>query len=511
VKKKKMNTKKVMLGMAIATMFLIAAVVSASALPICPAPGNTPITSSCELNQSYAVSAGQHGYKIDGNDIVIDGKGLYFLNGSSAGGAGMTAGIYSKAPDTTKGNNITIKNLEIKNFCNGIYIGGTLEEGACTYKAEEGLIENCEIHHNDGTSNVMGIKSTCMNNLTIRDCEIYNNSGGETGGMACEYGGNGIFIKCGWYNKVLNNEIYENERSGVFTKGGPRYTEIADNTIYRNNGGIVLRCKNSNYHTITNNTVEYNVAEGIFIGGCGNTLQNNVVKHTVDGSGIVIGRCGEAGWCRDLVPPPINTIDGNNTVCENDVMDISVATACIVHVEGDENTCNTTEFYNDNGMSQGCDYACIISCDTSGNEKNTFLVNEKVYVKGGGHALSTSLEYKLWIQDDPVTDSDELIAGEDPSQTQEAITPTDCGGVPCFGPTEIWDTTGYAGTLKHCDIIVDNQTGGTIGTFNKATDGIDSATVTGFVAPIPEMATIALFGIGLMMLVGYVRLRGEKN
>jgi hypothetical protein len=59
------------LALAIATVFLIAMMGSASALYPCPAPGNTEISSSCELTQDYTVSAGQYGYRITADNVVM--------------------------------------------------------------------------------------------------------------------------------------------------------------------------------------------------------------------------------------------------------------------------------------------------------------------------------------------------------------------------------------------------------------------------------------------------------
>jgi hypothetical protein len=99
----------------------------------------------------------------------------------------------------------------------------------------------------------------------------------------------------------------------------------------------------------------------------------------------------------------------------------------------------------------------IISCDSSGAEKNEFAPGETVHVKGSG--LSASTNYTLWIQNDPVSDGDALAAGEDPLGSRKGVT-TDEGG-------------------------------------NLAT-------------PVPELASIILFAVGLVMLIGLVRFRRGK-
>ena len=77
-----------------------------------------------------------------------------------------------------------------------------------------------------------------------------------------------------------------------------------------------------------------------------------------------------------------------------------------------------------------------------------------------------------------------------------------------FGPTLIWSIpSGAAVTNTAYDIVVDNLESGTVGTYNATDDGLDSATVAGISAPVPELSTIILFSVGLLTLAGYVWLR----
>ena len=150
----------------------------------------------------------------------------------------------------------------------------------------------------------------------------------------------------------------------------------------------------------------------------------------------------------------------------------------------------------------------IISCDASGNEMNQFTPNQSVYVKGSGLEADTS--YKIWIQDDAVEEGDTLNTAENPSS---AITPkdvtTDASGN--LTHTLIWAIPAGAQITHHeYDIVFDNQGSGTVGTYNSTSDGIDSTTVAGIVAPVPELPTIILFSIGLLVFAGYIQLK-RKN
>ena len=149
----------------------------------------------------------------------------------------------------------------------------------------------------------------------------------------------------------------------------------------------------------------------------------------------------------------------------------------------------------------------IISCDSAGNEKDQFAPNETVYAKGTG--LAPSAEYKLWIQDDPVGEGYTLCAANctygDGAQTTVM---TDANG--SFAVMALWDVPeGATATYDEYDIVADMHGTGQ-GTYNAASDGIDSMSVAGIVAPVPELASIALFAVGLVMLLGCMRLgRGD--
>jgi hypothetical protein len=142
----------------------------------------------------------------------------------------------------------------------------------------------------------------------------------------------------------------------------------------------------------------------------------------------------------------------------------------------------------------------ITSCNSGGTEINAFAPGENVSVKGSG--LEPNTPYKIWIQDNPVSEGDLLNMTEDDSGSQEIVTTDGSGN---FGPMEIWAIPGGASITHHeYDIIVDKQSDVNTGIYNAASDGIDSATAVGITAPVPELPTIFLFSVGLLTLAGYV-------
>ena len=153
-------------------------------------------------------------------------------------------------------------------------------------------------------------------------------------------------------------------------------------------------------------------------------------------------------------------------------------------------------------------YTQITSCDNDGKEKNQFEPGESVYVKGNG--LEAETIYQIWIQSDPVSEGDLLTVTEDPSGFPEVIT-TNANGD--FGPEPIWAIPSHAPpTYDKFDIVVDKlNDGGNTGKYNADSDGLDSATVVGFVAPVPEFPTMALPVVTILGLLFLISRRRRKR
>jgi len=317
------------------------------------------VTESCTFNEDMDCDTG-HGLVIGVDNIVIDGNG-HTLNGVSPGicdGLGIErSGIYNKAHD-----NITIRNLEITDFCTGIYFRYDDEIGD---SVERIAIGNCEIHHNGasgGDTTTQGIKWIGVFDSVIADSRIHDNAGS---GTACTSGGNGIFINGisgvgAWNNTITGNEIYNNAKAGFLTRMMCRDTTVSHNDVYGNGqAGIVLRCKKSETHTIEHNDVHENYGAGIWIGGPDNTIRHNTVTGNRNGS-LYTGVVGEYGSgikvCRAEAH---NNRIVSNTACGNDFVDIEACVGIgVTGTTGSDNTCDTTEGYDDAGTT-GCRYACI--------------------------------------------------------------------------------------------------------------------------------------------------------
>ena len=387
-----MNKKKsIVLAMAIAAVFLVAAIGSASANGVC-VWGNInngefyqcgqTVTQSCTLNATMTCSPG-YGLIIGADDITINGA-EYTIDGQSPGTCDdyNRAGISGTITSSTR-DNVTIKNLKVKNFCSGMYF----EAYGSGSKTTNLTIENCTIY--DNGRNVSEVKSNGITtwfvyNSTINNCTIYNNTGGADCSPPCENGGSGIWMYAGNDNNITNNKIYDNKKGGFFTKAKPLRNNISHNEIWGNHqGGIILRCKCCANNTIEYNNASYNYGTGIFIGGPCNTIRYNTVCNNKNGSieelpdtghngcGVNFGRsdsdidCGYAP-CGSIGSRYNNL--SSNRICGNEYLDIWERAGVRNTNEGDNNICDKPDGWNDDGTT-GCTYRCVYAYKKQHNAK----------------------------------------------------------------------------------------------------------------------------------------------
>jgi hypothetical protein len=317
------------------------------------------------LSQDLTGVAGEHGIIVGANGVVIDGNG-YKITGSKTPASSEWASEADPSPvDCGVYNNgfddVVIMNLEVENFSTGIALHGTGPN-----RVEGNTIDNCEIHDNgfstqgpSGSEIVThGIHACHIGGLSITNNDIYNNEGT---GIACGDGGNGIFIYAGSPEDkqeaaiISGNKLHDNAKAGFWTKMMLSYSEITNNEAWGNGygsgitddvrGGIVLRCKLSDDNTISGNNVHDNDVDGIFIGGFRNTIEGNTSSDNAR-YGINISRSD--GSCD-------NTVLGNEA-CDNGAGDINIGSD-VTGNSGDNNTCDSTGNYDDDGTT-GCTHDC---------------------------------------------------------------------------------------------------------------------------------------------------------
>ncbi|RKY53402.1 MAG: hypothetical protein DRP93_06605 [Candidatus Neomarinimicrobiota bacterium] len=312
------------------------------------------VTKNCTLNGNMNCRA-RYGLIIGADNITIDGAG-YALDRADSGKctSSPSAGILNKGYD-----DVVVTNLEVKHFCNGIYLNINADGGNVVYR---NTIENCNIHHNGNVTSpsaTHGIKMQYVFNSTIRNNSIHDQVAYAYPNPGCEDGGNGLFSYEGEYNNIIGNRFYNNQKAGMLIKMKPKYWNISHNHLWGNGqAGIILRCMQCDFNLIEHNNASDNYGSGIFIGGNYNLIRYNTVCNNRDGGlyyddgvgshgyGINMGRSGGS----------LNNTLIANTVCGNDYLDMRVVTG-VTGNHGSENICNTTYNYNDDSTT-GCTHSC---------------------------------------------------------------------------------------------------------------------------------------------------------
>ena len=329
---------------------------------------HTPIVDEqpLDINKSCKLTGDMYcpcGLGIAADDIVIDGNGTFGVFGKRSGCAERLEYHYQERSGILNRygyDNVTLKNLDIRNFCNGIGIA----------YADDNRIENCSVHDNGEKDRyTYGITIVNSYNTRIDDCRVYNNTGGifpVDDGTAC--GGHGINFDDGVsdgssYCSVMNSSIFHNYHSGIYAPSTCKCLNITGNRIEDNGycGGLVDFCTGINLDwkighdrttnsTVSRNLVRNNTGSGIRVAQGYTTIVDNIVSGCKNGNGTNVTGDGiliDCGWVTFLY---------NNTVCDNEGTDI-IDTTADPSTFGDDNICDTTDNYNDEG-TVGCIFYC---------------------------------------------------------------------------------------------------------------------------------------------------------
>jgi parallel beta-helix repeat protein len=182
-------------------------------------PSYTPIRRDGE---SYVLSDNISSVVIERNNTILDGAGLTVLGSEVSGYTGIY--VYGR-------NNVTIKNINIKGFYDGVWLDSS---------------SNCNIHKSSIEANT----------------------------------GTGIVLSAGsQHNDIVENNITTNKGEGIFLLGSSDYNSMVNNNITTNNYGISLYLS-SNNSVYGNNVISNNC--GIRLQACSNNsiYHNNFVNNT---------------------------------------------------------------------------------------------------------------------------------------------------------------------------------------------------------------------------------------
>jgi len=225
---------------------------------------------------------------------------------------------------------------------NGVYSVVKLDaditdhSGTCITFGASNVEFDCQGHTIDGSGTDYGIYSLGNSHLTIKNCNVM----GYQMGMYVESASN--------ITMTLNNAS-SNQWDGIYLKGVQDST-ISYNALGSNDDGIYL--DNSHGNTLDGNTIASNGYAGILLMGSNNNVLNS------------------------------------NQVCSNTESDIYVYSGS--GNSGDENTCNNTIGWNDDGTT-GCTYECGAVITTTTTTSTTTTISTSTTTSTTSSTTTTTL------------------------------------------------------------------------------------------------------------------------
>ncbi len=227
---------------------------------------------------------------IQSNDVIFDGNG-YIIDGVDSG-----YGIYVYGSLTSPYTNITIKNVAVTDWINGIYF----------YRVKNGSIINTT-----ATSNRFGISVYSSENIAIANNKANRNSD------------DGIRIYSSNNNTAVNNDVSSNSRNGFYIYNS-NYNVISNNNVSSCYTGINLYSSDNN--SITDNKANSNSWYGIDVyRSNSNFVFNNSVKFCKQGlhlyyaedNVIAINRAESNTWDGMYIAYSWGNTIASNTVSSN--------------------------------------------------------------------------------------------------------------------------------------------------------------------------------------------------
>jgi hypothetical protein len=221
------------------------------------------------------------GVLITSSDVVFDGMG-HSIAGTDANGS---MGINATGPPFTPITNVTIRNLTVRNWSDGVRVGMV-----------SGLVVEDVVAEQNGVGLVLNPTSGITTGNTIRDSVFRDNTGAgisldyPTQGIAverCQATRNGdglVTFDSGGFdiaaNRIDSSDFSGNTGAGLSIDGG-HFSEISDSTI-RGNGGDGLTISAS-YTNITGNQIENNGGAGV---RASDRSHSDITGNRIAGNGI---------------------------------------------------------------------------------------------------------------------------------------------------------------------------------------------------------------------------------
>jgi parallel beta-helix repeat protein len=215
------------------------------------------------------------------SNIILDGNG-YTLQGLGTGcGINITVSQYAPMPGI---NNVTITNINIKNFTRGIYFNST----------SFNTLSRANI-----TNNYEGIRLEKGRSNTFSENNIINNSRG----FWLQHSSNN--------NNISGNNISDNEDFGIMLQESSNNIILKNTMINNTNGAVELEVYCLNNIICLNNITQGGIGLGSYSDG------NNITKNTLLYDGLFIDNSYQN-------KVENNTVNGKPIVCYEDKSDLTV-------------------------------------------------------------------------------------------------------------------------------------------------------------------------------------------
>jgi parallel beta-helix repeat protein len=230
------------------------------------------------------------GIMIERSNAIVDGAG------HSIQGLGTGDGVY-----ISNTNNVTITNMEIRGFGNGLVVDG---------------------------SNETSISGNSMTANTDYGIDLFNFGSSSIVGNNVEYSGDGIFfhVNCigdscfennvtknsnwgivifdGCFNEsVSENNVAANSGDGIYLENSDNDT-VSANNITTNMGGALVINYNSDDNTVVRNNITDNSGGINLLGSSGNFLRNNSMTGNAASFRVEVNQLSDG----------LNDVDVSNTV-----------------------------------------------------------------------------------------------------------------------------------------------------------------------------------------------------
>jgi len=238
--------------------------------------------------------------------------------------------------------------------------------GTCIVWSKSGVIFDCENHTITGGMINMLAGNNEIKNFTIDGARLQVQSDGNTiSGCNVSNSDYGIYIR-GAPDSMVNNNTISNcvandNDYGIIIEHGAN-SEISNCIANNNEVGILVGGPNN---TVSNCTVDGNSDTGIKIPRYAVLIP--FFPENVDDN--LISGCSASSNNYGIFIGGDNNQLNSSMACSNTVSDIAVDTYA-VSPSGDENTCDTTDGWNDTGTI-GCTYSCGGTTTTSTSTSTT--------------------------------------------------------------------------------------------------------------------------------------------